>query len=105
MSFVGARLFLAGRLSFVGSVSSFVGGGLICGWCKLFVGGGLMFMGSDPLVGGCRSGMGGHLFVVLLLYCIIPPAILKQIPYTDIIIRLELTQGNFLNNHSSTAHR
>ena len=43
MSFVGARLarlFLAGRLSFVGSVSSFVGGGLICGWCKLFVGGG-----------------------------------------------------------------
>ena len=36
------------------------------------MGGGLMFMGSDRLVGsGCRSGMGGCLFVVLSLCCVV----------------------------------
>ena len=38
----------------------------------MFIGRGLMFMGGDHLVGsGCCSSMGGHLFVVLSLCCVV----------------------------------
>ena len=66
----GCRLWAACRHLWV--VGSFVGGGFVCGCCRSFVGGGLMFVGDECLVGGgCRSGVGGQLFVVLSLCCVV----------------------------------
>ena len=85
MSFVGTTLlFLGGRLSFVVGVSSFVGGGFVCRRCTLFMGGGLMFLGGDGIMGGgCHSGMGGHLFAVLLLCCVVRVVAVRRGSETD----------------------
>ena len=61
-----------------------MGGGSVCGRCRSFVGGGLMFVGGDRLVGGgCRSGVGGRLFVVLSLCCVVGVVAVRRGWQTD----------------------